>query len=78
MPEVSAGDKALVDDVCWLLASLAASLSETLEMKLTLNAKFDLRGGVDFSATLVGFPDAKKASKRLETALAESMASLFY
>ncbi|MCZ2407520.1 hypothetical protein [[Acidovorax] ebreus] len=70
-------DVALVEDVGWLLASLAASLSESLEMKLTINAKFDIRGGVNFSATLVGFPDAKKASKRLEAALAESMASLF-
>jgi len=71
-------DVALVDDVGWLLASLAASLIETLEMKLTINAKFDIRGGVNFSATLVGIPDAKKAIKRLEAALAESMASLFY
>ena len=71
-------DVALVDDVGWLLASLAASLGESLEMKLTINAKFDIRGGVTFSATLVGFSDVKKASKRLEAALAESMASLFY
>ena len=71
-------DVALVDDVGWLLTSLAASLSESLEMKLTINAKFDIRGGVTFSATLVGFSDVKKASKRLEAALAESMASLFY
>ena len=71
-------DVALVDDVGWLLASLAASLGESLEMMLTINAKFDTRGCVTFSATLIRIPDVKKASQRLEAALAESMASLFH
>ena len=42
------------------------------------NAKFDTRGCVTFSATLIRIPDVKKASQRLEAALAESMASLFH
>ena len=71
-------DVALVDDVGWLLASLAASLCESLDMNLTVNAKFDTRGYVAFSATLVGISDEKKASQRLEAVLAASMASLFH
>ena len=71
-------DVALVDDVGWLLASLAASLCESLDMNLTVNAKFDTRGYVAFSATLVGISDEKKASERLEAVLAASMASLFH
>ena len=67
----------LDDDVGWLLASLAASLNQPLEMKLIFNAKFAPRGGVAFSARLVEFPDARNASKRLEKAFAESISSLF-